>query len=380
MHQYLALGNDILTNGNQRGDRTGTGTISVFGRQVCYDLTGNRLPLLTTKKMFTRGMLKENLWTLAGDTDNTTLTDDNVNIWSEWAVKQENLEYSLQERALLALKQISAQDLDADMEQDLRRVAHNNDVTDDLRKNVLAIFAGYEIPALRPNPLGVKVGALGPVYGEQWRFWPSNDMIAIPLTLDERLQAGYAEGVATAKHVLDFVKRRITEPMDEADENVIHSTLDKAGVPSHCHEHGTIDQFVKVIEDLKVRPNSRRIIVSAWNPAVMPDETVSPEQNVLNGKAALASCHTLFQFYVEERKWEEILADIKAKGLLDAYTDFFNYSHGQLVETGAEFVKSYKNRQWTSELKGLTKLCREWCKEHDVLVDKLSCQLYQRSH
>ncbi|MEM9390383.1 MAG: thymidylate synthase [Bacteroidota bacterium] len=156
MRQYLDLMQDILENGTQKGDRTGTGTLSVFGRQMRFDLADN-FPLLTTKKLHLRSIIHELLWFLSGDTNIKYLKDNGVRIWDEWA--DEN-------------------------------------------------------------------GDLGPVYGHQWRSWPT--------------------------------------PAGE-----------------------TVDQISQVIDQIKTNPNSRRHIVSAWNPAEV-------------NKMALPPCHALFQFYVAD--------------------------------------------------------------------------------
>jgi thymidylate synthase len=171
MRQFLDLLENILENGSVRGDRTGTGTKSLFGAQLRFDLSKG-FPLVTTRKVFFKGVIYELLWFLAGDTNIKYLLDHNVHIWDAWA--DEN-------------------------------------------------------------------GDLGPVYGAQWRAWRAPD----------------------GQH---------------------------------------IDQITQVIEQIRSNPNSRRHIVSAWNPVVLPDERVSPQDNVKSGHAALASCHTLFQFYVADGK------------------------------------------------------------------------------
>ena len=158
MKQYLNLMQDILDNGARKTDRTGTGTLSVFGRQLRFDLSEG-FPLVTTKKLHLRSIIYELLWFLNGDTNIKYLKDNGVSIWDEWA--DEN-------------------------------------------------------------------GELGPVYGSQWRSWPS--------------------------------------PNGES-----------------------IDQITKVLNQIKSKPDSRRHIVSAWNPAEVD-------------KMALPPCHTLFQFYVAEGK------------------------------------------------------------------------------
>ena len=168
MKQYLDLVNHVLEYGNQKGDRTGTGTKSVFGYQMRFNLSEG-FPMVTTKKLHLKSIVYELLWFLKGDTNIQYLTDNGVRIWNEWA--------------------------------------------DDN-------------------------GNLGPVYGHQWRNWNSDE----------------------------------------------------------------IDQIKLVIEALKTNPNSRRMLVSAWNPSVLPDNSKSFADNVANGKAALPPCHAFFQFYVHDGK------------------------------------------------------------------------------
>ena len=168
MKQYHDLIQHILDHGVQKGDRTGTGTKSVFGYQMRFDLTEG-FPMVTTKKIHLKSIIYELLWFLKGDTNVKYLQDNGVRIWNEWA---------------------------------------NQD------------------------------GDLGPVYGHQWRNWNSEE----------------------------------------------------------------IDQIKDLIHTLKNNPNSRRMLVSAWNPSVMPNTSVSFEENVANGKAALPPCHAFFQFYVADGK------------------------------------------------------------------------------
>lgn len=168
MKQYHDLISHILDNGIEKGDRTGTGTKSVFGYQMRFDLNEG-FPLVTTKKVHLKSIIYELLWFLKGDTNTKYLQDHGVRIWNEWADEH---------------------------------------------------------------------GDLGPVYGHQWRNWNS-------------------EG---------------------------------------------IDQIKDLIHTLKTNPNSRRMMVSAWNPSVMPDTSASFDANVANGKAALPPCHAFFQFYVADGK------------------------------------------------------------------------------
>ena len=156
MQQYLNLLNRILTEGTQKGDRTGTGTLSIFGHQMHFDLRDG-FPLLTTKKLHLKSIIYELLWFLRGDTNVHYLQEHGVRIWNEWA--DEN-------------------------------------------------------------------GELGPVYGHQWRSWPD-------------------------------------------------------------YKGGTIDQIKNVVDMIKHNPDSRRMLVTAWNPAEVDDMALPP-------------CHCLFQFYVAD--------------------------------------------------------------------------------
>ena len=171
MQQYLDLMRHVRDNGVTKSDRTGTGTKSVFGYQMRFDLAAG-FPLVTTKKCHLKSIIHELLWFLRGDTNVQYLQDNGVRIWDEWADS---------------------------------------------------------------------AGNLGPVYGAQWRSWPS----------------------VTGE---------------------------------------TIDQISEVIEQIKVKPDSRRLIVSAWNPTFLPDEGRKPSDNAALGKMALPPCHTLFQFYVLDGK------------------------------------------------------------------------------
>jgi len=158
MKTYLQLCEEILHNGTKKSDRTGTGTMSVFGHQMRFDLQEG-FPALTTKKLHLRSIIHELLWFLKGDTNVKYLQDNGVRIWNEWA--DEN-------------------------------------------------------------------GELGPVYGHQWRSWTGAD-------------------------------------------------------------GSTVDQIAKVVEQIKTNPNSRRMIVTAWNPSEVDEMALPP-------------CHCLFQFYVADGK------------------------------------------------------------------------------
>ncbi|MGB5648285.1 thymidylate synthase [Muriicola sp.] len=168
MKQYHDLLKHVLEHGNVKSDRTGTGTISVFGYQMRFDLSEG-FPMVTTKKLHLKSIVHELLWFLKGDTNVEYLQENGVRIWNEWANEE---------------------------------------------------------------------GDLGPVYGYQWRNWNGDG----------------------------------------------------------------IDQIKELITTLKSNPDSRRMLVAAWNPSVLPDSSKTFAENVADGKAALPPCHAFFQFYVANGK------------------------------------------------------------------------------
>ncbi|MDH4039678.1 MAG: thymidylate synthase [Gammaproteobacteria bacterium] len=169
MKQYLDLLQDILDNGATKSDRTGTGTLSVFGRQYRHNLADG-FPLLTTKKLHLKSIINELIWFLKGDTNTRWLKENGVSIWDEWATPE---------------------------------------------------------------------GDLGPIYGAQWTAWPTRD-------------------------------------------------------------GGRINQIDYVIDCLRNNPDSRRILFHGWNVEYLPDERMSPQENVRAGRMALPPCHLLYQFYVAD--------------------------------------------------------------------------------
>ena len=193
MKQYLDLMKHILDEGVKKEDRTGTGTVSVFGYQMRFDLEDS-FPLLTTKRVNLDSIIHELLWFISGDTNISYLVKNGVNIWNDWPYQS-------------YLKQ-THQEKDYPM--------HSKEWKDEMKKFIEQIKSDDDFAKV--------YGDLGPVYGRQWRNF---------------------EGV---------------------------------------------DQLNQVVEDIKSSPDSRRLIVSAWNPKDIP----------VMVKSGLPPCHTLFQFYVSE--------------------------------------------------------------------------------
>ena len=213
---YTDLLQDILDNGIQKGDRTGTGTLSVFGRQIRHRMSDG-FPLLTTKKMAWKSIVTELLWFLRGDTNIKFLVDNDCHIWNGDAYKNYESKKSKWEIGRIGeIPKLSQEEF------------VNKIKTDD--------------------EFAKKWGDLGPVYGKQWRRWTKKKMY---LSTD-----GSYEKI-----------------FDEMDQTVI-------------------DQIAILINDLKTNPDSRRLMVSAWNPAEL-DQMVLPP------------CHYGFQVYTRELSLEE---------------------------------------------------------------------------
>jgi len=203
MKAYLDLLRDVLANGTHRSDRTGTGTISVFGRMVRFDLS-EQFPLLTTKKVHFKSVAHELLWFLMGTDDTRYLEDNGVGIWKEW-----------------------------------------------------------ETPVV--DGTGNAYRSIGPLYGVNWTKFPSAD-------------------------------------------------------------GASINQIDALLEEIRRRPDSRRLIVSAWNPATLPDAGLSPHDNVRRGKAALAPCHAFFQFSVCEGRLSCMLTQRSADLFLGVPFNIASYA------------------------------------------------------
>ena len=205
---YLELGKKLIEEGNYKGDRTGTGTNSLFGYQMRFDLSKG-FPLLTTKRV-PFGLIKsELLWFLHGDTNIRFLLQHNNHIWDEWAFE----------------RYIQSEDYKGPDMTDFGRRSLVDEAFNEAYQKELADFCQKIV---EDEEFAKKHGDLGHIYGYQWRHWETK------------------EG---------------------------------------CF----IDQIQEVIEMIKTNPNSRRLIVSAWNPEDVPTMALPP-------------CHTMFQFYVNDGK------------------------------------------------------------------------------
>ncbi|MBL1230810.1 thymidylate synthase [Enterococcus sp. BWB1-3] len=205
---YLDLGKKILTEGNYKEDRTGTGTKSIFGYQMRFDLSEG-FPLLTTKRVPFSLIKSELLWFINGDTNIRYLLEHNNHIWDEWAFERyiKSPEYN---------------------GPDMTDFGHRVLTDEAFKKSYDEQHQHFCKNILEDSAFAEKFGELGNIYGAQWRHWETKD-------------------------------------------------------------GSFIDQLQSVIEMIKTTPDSRRLIVSAWNPEDVPSMALPP-------------CHTMFQFYVNDGK------------------------------------------------------------------------------
>lgn len=201
---YLDLCQHVLENGVKRDDRTNTGTYSVFGHQMRFDLSDG-FPLLTTKRVAFRLVASELLWFIKGDTNIRYLLEHNNNIWNEWAFE----------------KWVTSDQYDGP---DMTNFAHRSLRDPEFKELYDEQMDIFKQRILEDDEFAAEFGDLGNVYGKQWRAWKTS-------------------------------------------------------------QNETIDQLKDVIESIRTNPNSRRHIVTAWNPEDIPNMALPP-------------CHTLFQFYV----------------------------------------------------------------------------------
>lgn len=208
MKQYLDLEKYVLENGTQKGDRTGTGTISTFGYQMRFDLQEG-FPIMTTKRVPFKLVVSELLWFLHGDTNIRYLLQHNNNIWNEWAFE----------------RFVKSDDYKGEDMTDFGLRAERDPAFKEVYQ---AEMEKFKTRILEDEAFANKYGELGNIYGKQWREWKTS-------------------------------------------------------------QGETIDQLADLIEMIKTNPNSRRLIVSAWNPEDIPNMALPP-------------CHSLFQFYVADGK------------------------------------------------------------------------------
>lgn len=325
MEQYINLGNKIRAEGIATPDRTGNGRIRIFGTRMEFNLKEG-FPLLTTKKVFTKGIVHELIdLFLTGGRDNRILTDKGVNIWNQWAVKEENIDSFL---ILL---------------QGAHETAGNQPMT------------AAHIAELRAS-LSEHAHSIGNMYGTAWRAAPTS---GFPSPLQTGRQV-YDRMLSDQQEYVRDILAQHAKTIDTASESELQNVV------GALTQNG-VDQLAYVMHLLKNDPYSARICVSAWIPEWLPYDGVSPEHNVLLGKGCLAACHTFFQFFAHPMTTRE-----RQLWLIEKDPVARKAAWDKLMEADID-----KNDG--DAMAALEKRITEVLDEANVPKNKLSCQLYQRS-
>jgi thymidylate synthase len=273
MKQFKDLVLKIRDEGVDLGNRTGVGTRSLFGERLEFKMSDG-FPLVTTSRVNYEACFKEMLWFISGSSDTNILRKDGIRIWDKWAVNEKT--------AAEFVKKIMEQHNVVDSKQTEDSEENENSVDSEAFKH--AILREYE-------------GDIGPIYGPNWRrtvSYVSENQLAKDF-LTRRIALYGVENLVASDIIRDI------EENLEAESALIDEDQKKSIRDSYLLNllSKNIDQLQNLMFSLKHNPNSRRHIVSAWVPANLPFEEVSPSDNVIAGKGALAPCHTLFQFYVD---------------------------------------------------------------------------------
>lgn len=266
MRNYLQLLEKILIQGHQHDDRTGTGRISLYGETLRFKMADG-FPLVTSRRVPYKAALKEMLWFISGSCSTIDLQNQNVHIWDQWAVKEQNI-----------------QDF-------LGKIVRPEDDPSDVDNFRMYLQERY-------------LGSIGEMYGYNWRNWPSASSFdfAPPVTVD-----------MFAPDKIDDLKNRII-PMVEHESKKIYQQI-LLQDPSfqikedefiamevqkklNYHYYNNIDQLNELVRTLREMPYGSRHVMSVWRPDMIPFMKMSPEENVLRGRGALAPCHILVQCHV----------------------------------------------------------------------------------
>lgn len=276
MKNILDLMQHTLNNGQWKNGRNGR-TISTFGHQMRFDLANDYFPLVTTRKIFVRGVFEELLWFLRGSVNVEELTEKRVHIWDAWQGQNKTI---------------------------------------------------------------------GPMYGEQWRNWNSG---VNPATLLQAIESRFGN-----------------EPISQG---WIRQYLEDMSKPYFQGGRGGVDQIEELMTTLRKSPDSRRMVVNVWNPTFMPDESISPSENVDDGNMSLPPCHPLWQVYTHVMSVPELVeVDIndgvmgmnRFKSTENEKKEYSDYILNETVQRGYDEYMTFRS-------------------EMGYKTRKLSLQLYARS-
>lgn len=300
MKQYLDLLREIIETGRQRGDRTGTGTISIFDAKLKYDLSTGEFPLLTTKFVPRKAAWFEYKAMLNGELHLDTMVENNVKFWDPWRLEAD------------VVKEVPLENYER-----LKWLEENN-------KEAHIEFYSKGI-SIRPVE-----------DGHRW--------------LDEK-------GVPRTRQVTVNKAGDLNAPYGSAWRNFSVNPLEKKGV----------DQIAYALDLLRNNPESRRILISAWNPLWMPDEKISPQENIVAGKPCLTPCHFLVEFYVEEMTLNERLKWCR------------NNANPYFQDLWEDHMSDYYSEEHCDQPKMSPERKAEWLTENHVPTQWLSLKYSMRS-
>jgi thymidylate synthase len=282
--QYTDLLQDILDNGVQKTDRTGTGTLSVFGRQIRHKMSDG-FPLLTTKKMPFKTMVTELVWFLRGDTNIKYLVDNNCHIWDGDAYKNYKKYYTKKYNGTDGLR------------------INQYPLSDSTIENIILSQEEFINKIKTDDEFAKKWGELGPIYGKQWRKWNS-----------------------------------ITKKWWNDPEYQGYGSDSRSGWE---YDETQIDQIQNLINDLKINPDSRRLMVNAWNVGEL-DQMVLPP------------CHYGFQVYTRELTFEE-----RCKIQIDKLDGMYSSEKDLFIHHSINAVKQIKMDENNIPQRAISLMCNQ---------------------
>lgn len=263
MRQFLDLMQEIIDDGHDHSDRTGVGRRSIISKELTFDLSDNKLPMVTTRKINFPVIIRELIWFIRGSSNVQELHDLGVKFWDQWAVTEQSIKDFIEKYLGSTEDEVILNSLTQELERQYK-------------------------------------GSIGPLYGPSWRniplkkvhkLWPSLNIPYEDIASDAR------ELFSKQYEEIRFMMQGKFE--GENGEQQEFPSLETFS--QHMYSE-YVDQLNNLILGLRDRPWSSRHVVSAWIPEYIPFETLSPEENVLLGKAALAPCHAFFQCFVSPPK------------------------------------------------------------------------------
>jgi thymidylate synthase len=348
--QYRDLIQHILTNGRFKGDRTGTGTYSVFGYQMRFNLEEG-FPLITGKFTSFKSIKAENIWFVSGCSNNKELNALGATIWDEWDVVPEDF--------LVLINRIRL-----NPEHETLWLQRTSEISIEMANL-------SQKPAFKFDNAKTKViETHAAKYGEQFG---ALELLIHGAFGEQALEDGFSEHLVKYNQLLHALYKDAIAFCKE--HNIPWTTGDLGPVYGKMWRKWptvsgmTVDQLSNAISTLKNNPTSRRIIVSGWNPELLPVEGQSHDVNVLNGKQVLPPCHLLFQFYAEELTVKE----------RTEYATKRRNEDGSIPDSALQ-VADLIDKNFDKEPDVLDELLTTLHNTLDTPKHRLSCQVYIRSN